>query len=709
MINKNKYFALLGANKMKRLTHILLMAVSLLHGSVWAVNLTDVEFNSLPSGQVEMKFNFDGEVPDPKIYTIESPARIALDLENVSSKLKQKKHTLDLGNAQSVMVLESNGRTRVIVNLIELTKYEATVEGNQLIVKVGNDGVQDYMKAEAASLDEQVTTETISSVESIDFRRGEKGEGRLLINLSNPNVDVDSRVEGKSIFLSFDETSMPEKLQLRYDVSDFATPVQWVKATEKNGVAELEIRPQGDYDFLAYQAENNYVLTIKPLSHDELELKKKEFSYVGDRLSLNFQNIDVRAVLQLIADFTDLNLVASDSVDGKITLRLQNVPWDQALDIILKTKGLGKRQDGNVLLVAPAVEIAAREKQEIESNRQIEELAPLQTEFVRVRYAKATDIFDLLQGDDDDDDDEGGAKSSGKVLSPRASVIVDERTNSLLITETANKLEEIRRLINLIDVPIRQVSIEARIVIASSDQTEKLGIEWGGWNNKVSGGDQVVASGAYQTFEDIASSRSPVEYNNIIDLGVDDAGSTHFNIGFITNSGNRLLDLELSAIESSGNGEIVSQPKIITGDKQHAIIKSGQEVAYQESAANGGTTTSFKDAALILDVTPSITPDDRVIMDIKITQDSISGFAPGSNAPILDTTELETQVLVGNGETVVLGGVFQTEEVRSVTKTPFLGDIPYIGALFRRTDYRDTKTEILIFITPRILADTLVE
>lgn len=707
MKNNKKRVELLGANTMKGLKHLLFIGACIMQSAAWAVSITDVEFNSLPGGQVEMKFDFDGQVPDPKVYTIESPARIALDLEGVTSSLKQKKHTLDLGNAQSVMVLESGDRTRVIINLLELTKYESEVVGNQLLVKVGNDGVRDFLKASNSELDESIQQNNISAVDSIDFRRGEKGEGRLLIKLSNPNVDIDSRVEGESIFLSFAETAMPEKLQLRYDVSDFATPVQWVKATEKNGVAQLEIRPNGEYDFLAYQAENNYVLTVKPLTREELEAKRKEFAYVGDRLSLNFQNIEVRAVLQLIADFTDLNLVASDSVNGRITLRLQNVPWDQALDIILKTKGLDKRQDGNVLLVAPAVEIAAREKQEIESNRQIEELAPLQTEFIRVRYAKASSIFDLLQGQGGDDD--SGAESSGKVLSPRASVIVDERTNSLLLTETAGKLEEIRRLINLIDVPIRQVSIEARIVIATSDQTEKLGIEWGGFNNNVSGGDQTIASGGYQTFEDIGNARTPVSYNNVVDLGVTDVGATHFNIGFITNSGNRLLDLELSAIESSGNGEVVSQPKIITGDKQNAIIKSGQEVAYQESAANGGTTTAFKDAALILDVTPSITPDDRVIMDIKITQDSISGFAPGTNAPILDTTELETQVLVGNGESVVLGGVFQTEEVEAVTKTPFLGDIPYIGALFRRTDYREAKTEILVFITPRILADTLVE
>jgi len=710
MNNKKKFKSLtkLGAGNMKSINALLVAMLAFCHSAL-GVNLTDVEFNSLPGGQIEMKFDFDGQIEEPSVYTIETPARIALDLKGVSSKLKQKKHTLDLGNAKSVMVLESGGRTRVIVNLIELTKYETEVDDGQLVVRVGNEGVQDFLKATSNELQEQISDVAVSAVESIDFRRGEKGEGRLLVNLSNPNVDVDSSSEGKSIFLRFSETSLPEKLQLKYDVSDFATPVQWVKAVDQDGSAVIEIRPSGEYDFLAYQAENDYVLTVKPLTKQEVEAKRKEFAYVGDRLSLNFQDIEVRAVLQLIADFTDLNLVASDTVEGKITLRLQNVPWDQALEIILKTKGLDKRQDGNVLLVAPAAEIAERERQEIESTKQIEELAPLQTEFIRVRYAKAVDIYDLIQGESSGAD----AESSASMLSPRASVIVDERTNSLLVSETASKLEDIRRLINLIDVPIRQVSIEARIVIANSDQTEKLGIKWGGWDNRFTGsggnGTQVVSSAGYQTFEDIISNRSEIEFDNVVDLGVSDQGATRFNIGFVSKQFNRVIDLELSAIESSGNGEVVSQPKIITGDKQNAIIKNGQEVAYQESSANGGTTTAFKDAALILDVTPSITPDDRVVMDVKLTQDSISGFAPGTNAPILDTTELETQVLVGNGESVVLGGVFQTEEVESVTKTPFLGDLPYIGALFRRTDYQETKTEILVFITPRILADTLVE
>lgn len=713
--NKNSKKTMRGAFHMASLKNLFVIGLLSIAQSVYAVNMTDVEFSSLPGGKVELKFFFDGQAPDPKVYTIESPARIALDLNQVSSKLKDKKHTLDLGNAQSVMVLESGERTRVIVNLLELTRYETKIDGNQMVVLVGNDGVRDYLKEAPAELEQATKNEAESAIANVDFRRGEKGEGRLVIDLTNPNIDVDSRVEGKLIKLTLKNTSIPEKLRLRYDVSDFATPVQIIKATEKDGNTLIDIEPTGEYDYLAYQAENQYVLTVKPLTKREIEAKKKEFAYVGDRLSLNFQDIDVRAVLQLIADFTDLNLVASDTVGGKITLRLQNVPWDQALDLILKTKGLDKRQEGNVLLVAPAAEIAKREQQEIQTNKQIEELAPLQTEFIRVRYAKASDIFALLNGGGSSGNtDEPGSESSAALLSSRATVVVDERTNSLLVTETAAKLDDLRQLINLIDVPIRQVMIEARIVSATTDASEKMGIQWGVHNqNSLDGGSKrVFTSGGQDSFIQYANnvatgSTDEIPFNNMVDLGVADQGATNINIGFLSSS--RILDLQLSAIESSGKGEVVSQPKIITGDKQNAIIKSGQEIAYQESAANGGTTTAFKDAALILDVTPSITPDDRVIMDLKITQDSIAGFAPGTRAPIIDTTEIETQVLVNNGETVVLGGIFQVEEIEGVTKTPFLGDIPYLGRLFRRTDVSSTKTEILLFITPRILADSLVE
>lgn len=695
------------------LYQLIIAALMVFASSAFAINMTDVQFNTLPDGKVLMKFDFDGQVPEPKVYAIESPARIALDLDGVSSSLKQKKHTLGLGNAQSVMVLESGGRTRVIVNLLELDGYETQVEGNVLKVFVGQSSqLSDVSTSEGKKVAKAGSNQSdarVAEITNIDFRRGEKGEARVVIDLSNPNIGVDAGVKGKYINLRFSQAALPEKLRLKYDVSDFATPVQSINADQDGSDTLIQVQPVGEYDYLAYQTDNEYVLTVKPLTKQEIEAKKKEFAYVGDKLSLNFQDIEVRAILQLLADFTDLNLVASDTVGGKITLRLENVPWDQALDLILKTKGLDKRQDGNVLMVAPAAEIAQREQEAIQANKQIEELAPLQTEFIRVRYAKASDIFGLLSGGSGEGEGEGeGVESSAALLSSRATVVVDERTNSLLVTETAVKLEELRRLISLIDVPIKQVMIEARIVTATTDVSEKMGIQWGGAGAATSGGNRASVFGSQEGFLDFQKDEDTFSYTNIVDLGVNDVGATNINIGLLDGDRFPFLDLQLSAIESSGEGEVVSQPKLITGDKQKAIIKSGQQIAYEESSANGGTTAVFKDVALVLDVTPSITPDENVIMDIKLNQDSVAGFTP-NGVPIIDTTSIETQVLVANGETVVLGGIFQMEETRGVTKTPFLGDIPYLGRLFRRDIESTAKTEILLFITPRILADTLVQ
>jgi type IV pilus assembly protein PilQ len=448
------------------------------------------------------------------------------------------------------------------------------------------------------------------------------------------------------------------------------------------------------------------VLSVKPLTKEEMERRKNEFSYVGERISLNFQDIEVRAVLQLIADFTELNLVASDTVSGRITLRLQNVPWDQALELVLKTKGLDKRQVGNVLMVAPAAEIAERERQQIEANKQIAELAPLVSEFVRIRYASAEEIVELFQA---------GTEEGGTLISARGSVVVDKRTNSLIITETAPKLAAIRELIELVDIPVRQVMIEARIVIAQSDATRNLGIEWGGGYLNSSDDDVLSISGDTQNVVNlnesaIAGEQASLDYPGalLVDLGV--ASTSGFAVGFT--SEDLFLTAELSALEAEGDGEVVSQPKVITGDKQQATIKSGTEIPYQESASSGETTTSFKEAVLALDVTPNITPDDRIMLDLQVNQDSVGDLVPsgrGGFIPSIDTTQLNTQVLVGNGETVVLGGVFKTEDIESVNKVPFFGDIPYVGAFFRSESTSHTKTETLIFITPRILADTLLD
>ncbi len=706
------------------LTLLLALLLPALSALAAPVSMTDIGFNALPGGKFEIRMKFDGAPPVPQSYTIDKPARIALDLPGVASRLAQKKHTLAFDNAQSVVVVESGGRTRVIVNLVEVAPYQATVEGNELVVSVGSGATGQYLTDAGGSVGATVGAASRAGVHSgirdFNFRRGSNGEGRVELQLADPKADVDVRLEGNMIKVSFFDTTVPAELQRRYDVIDFATPVEMIDVSQSGSQASVGIKVTGEYDYLAYQADTTYVVAVKPLTRQEAEAKKKEFEFTGEKLSLNFQDIEVRAVLQLIADFTDLNLVASDTVTGRITLRLQNVPWDHALDLILKAKGLDKRQVGNVLMVAPAAEIAERERQEIETNRQLEELAPLQTEFIKIKYASAQDLFKMFGNRGSANVATGAAQSGGdanrnqreaSILSPRGQVIVDERTNSLMVTETAEKLEELRRLIKLIDVPIRQVLIEARIVIASTDFSQQIGVQWGGAGKDEDGNKIWSIGGSQNTIAEVNNGEDITFPDALaVDLGVVGQGTSSVAIGFTSND--LLLNAELSALEASGNGEIVSQPKVITGDKQQATIEQGTEIPYQTSSASGETTVEFKDAVLKLDVTPHITPDGRVLMKLVINQDSVGEFINGefgSQIPTIDTTALQTEVLVGNGETVVLGGVFQTEEIVSETKTPVLGDIPYIGRLFRKDVTETNKNETLIFITPRILSEKLID
>ena len=693
--------------------------------------IEDIAFSSRPGSMFEVRLDFSEAPPaDFSAYTIEEPARIAIDFPGTKSALEQKRYSLPYGNATGVVVLESGDRTRLVLNLIKLVPYEAMISGTELILLVGQESGGEYAKASTADgiLESQVTQveDARSSLADLQFRRSEAGEGRLILALSDPSVDVNVFSEGSLINLEFLATNVPESLLRRFDVTDFATPVTSVEVTTTERGARLQLKTTGLYDYLAYQTGDEYILSVKPLSANEKQERLNEFNYVGDRISLNFQNIEVRAVLQLIADFTELNLVASDTVSGSITLRLQNVPWDQALELVLKTKGLDSRQIGNVLMVAPAQEIAERERQEIESNKQFAELAPLQSEFIRIRYAKAAEVVNLF---------EAGSEEGGSLVSERGSVVVDDRTNSIIVTDTAAKQAEIRNLIERVDIPIRQVMIEARIVIAQTNLDEELGIEWGGGYINTDNGNVVSVSGSREQVvslnNDIVAGQTPTlnypvqggqqqggggqqQQNQglgaaLVDLGLSTATSG-FAVGFTSND--LFLTAELSALEASGQGEVVSQPKIITGDKQQATIKSGTEVPYQEGAASGATTTAFKEAVLKLEVTPNITPDDRILLDLVVNQDSVGDFVPsgtGGLIPTIDTTELTTQVLVGNGETVVLGGVFKTEEITQVQKVPFLGDIPYLGTLFKSTANKSSKNETLIFITPRILSEALLD
>lgn len=678
------------------------LAGSVLAGPARAATIDDIRFTSLPNEITEIELDFDGAVPETSGYSIDQPARIAVDLMETSSALASKYHSLGSGNARSVTVVEAPDRTRVIVNLIELVGYETEVRGNTLVLRIGgapSGAVASRPESSmGAPLRSGSASGAASAIRDIDFRRGEQGEGRVIVTLSDPKAPVDVRSEGSDIRVEIAGTSLPPSLRRRLDVSDFATPVDIVDAVEEGGRTVITIRPTGEYDFLAYQADSELVVNVRPVLPEEGTGRLDDaFRYKGEKLSLNFQDIEVRSVLQLIADFTDLNLVASDTVAGRITLRLQNVPWDQALDIVLRTKGLDKREIGNVLMVGPAAEIAAREKQELDNQRQIQELAPLRTEFIQVRYANAQQMVALFQG---------AGQGEGGLLSERGSIIVDDRTNSIIISETADRMTEIRRVLQQLDIPVRQVQIEARIVTANTNFSQQLGIRWGGGKAEAVRDDFLRIGGNLDNIQNLTDNGSTLTGGAEalgVDLGV--AGNTTFAIGLT--GADFLLDLELSALASDGNAEVVARPKVITADKQTATISSGVQIPYQEASSSGASTTAFQEAVLALEVTPQITPDNRIIMDLRVNQDSVGQVFNG--IPSINTNEVATQVLVDNGQTLVLGGIFTTSANDTIDKTPFFGDLPVLGNLFKRRIQSEDKQELLIFITPRIIQDALTK
>ena len=684
--------------KLSRISVSIMAAV--LSPALLAANLQSLDVASLPGDKVELKLSFDEPVTAPRGYTIEQPARIALDLPGVKNKLGTKNRELGSGNARSLSIIEANDRTRMIINLSNLSPYSTRAEGNNVYIVVG-EGVS----ASAPIANTPIVKPYVAQqrgIRDIDFQRGEQGEGNVVIELNDPNNSPDIQEQGGKIRLTFAKSQLPEALRVRLDVKDFATPVQFVNASESNGKVTIVVEPTGFYDYLAYQTDNKLTLSVKPLTQDDMEKRKAErFAYTGEKLSLNFQDIDVRSVLQLIADFTDLNLVASDTVQGNITLRLQNVPWDQALDLVLKTKGLDKRKIGNVLLVAPADEIAARERQEMEAQKQIAELAPLRRELIQVNYAKASQIATLFQ-----------SVTSGN-SDVRGSVTVDDRTNSIIAYQTQEQLDELRRVVTQLDIPVRQVMIEARIVEANVDYSKSLGVRWGGaltsnggkWSAFGKDGNIGIKDGDTTNCGPFAgnctlptnSSNSPIPF---VDMGALNATSG-LGIGFITN--HAILDLQLSAMEKTGNGEVVSQPKVVTSDKETAKILKGSEIPYQEASSSGATSTSFKEAALSLEVTPQITPDNRIIMDVKVTKDEADFANAVNGVPPIKKNEVNAKVLVTDGETIVIGGVFSNTQTKSVDKVPFLGDLPFVGRIFRRDYVQDQKSELLVFITPRIM------
>ncbi len=686
-----------------------------------ARRLQNIEVHSLPGNRIELRLEMNQAAPEPLSFTIDDPARIALDLLDTGLDLDSRRQEVNVGGLQTVLAAEAQGRTRIVLNLDKLMAYDTRVVGNSIFITLG--GIQadegsrtPFGPAAAAPSGPTSAPAAIRgrAIKDVDFSRGPDGAGRVIVTLSDPRTVVDLREEGGRVVVDFVDTQLPNNLHRRMDVMDFATPVSTVDTIRVGSNVRMVIAASEDYEQIAYQSDEIFTIELQPrvavAAMENLPPFHQAKEYKGERLTLNFQDIETRAVLQLLADTSSMNIVVSDSVQGNVTLRLQNVPWDQALDIVLRTKGLDMRQHDNVIIVAPAEEIAAREQAELQALRDLQELAPLRSEFLQVNYAKATSLASLIE-----------ASGQNSMLSDRGTVAVDERTNTLLLQDTSERLVDIRRLVARLDIPVRQVLIESRIVVVNDDFSRELGIRMGitavtdnGSNGIISvtgsadGSDIIVGSALdnlINTGQPFPVQVPPINDRFAVNAPIYDPVG---RLALAILDDDYLVDLELMAAQSEGRGEIISTPRVITANQKEALIEQGVEIPFQESSSSGATTTQFKKAVLSLRVTPQITPDNRVIMDLIVNQDSVGEIVPsatGGFVPSIDTREVITQVLVNDGETVVLGGIYETETRETFQKVPVLGDIPYLGALFRNSERVSNKSELLIFITPKILRE----
>ncbi len=678
--------------------------------------LKDISYDTLPGGRIELHLNFaQGPVPEPKIFTTGNPPRIAVDFADTDNAAPRH---LDIakGAATGVSAVSSGGRTRVVVELVRDSTYRSRVEGNSLVLTVNN-GTEAATTTTAATIDPSKALPSMANgptVSNIDFRRGPNGEGRILIDFSGAGANADMKHQGDKVMVDMDHVTLPSNLAQRLDVLDFATPVQSIvtKAGVRGG-AHMEIATKGVVETSAYQSGNQYVVEVAPKKKDakaDAKLAKgQEPSYSGNRVTFNFQDIPVRSALQLLADISGLNLVASDTVGGSVTLRLVNVPWDQALDVVLRAKSLDKRRNGNVIWIAPQEELAKYEQSIADARMKAEDNAELVTDYVPISYGKAKEIAKLLTQGSMASTGGGGASGNTQrgFLSSRGSVSFDDRTNTLLINDNPQKIRELRELISVLDKPVQQVLIESRIVIATDNFTRELGAKFGVQGARTNPSGQVLSTGGKSNSDGTASGIN-------VNLPTTTSGGS-FALGILGK--NYALDLELSAAQTEGRGEVISSPRVITANQQEAVIRQGQEigyVTYQNSstgaAGSGTATVQFKDAVLELKVTPTITADNRVYLMINVKKDALAQFitVPGSGqVPQIDTREINTSVLVDNGQTVVLGGIYEITKQNSATKVPGLGDIPGVGILFRHTQRQSDKAELLIFVTPRILSESL--
>jgi len=724
----------------------------LIAGATWAsaamaatTTLKNISYDALPGGSVELHMDFgDGPVPQPKIFTTGNPPRIAVDFADTDNAAPRHL-AIGKGSTSGVSAVSAGGRTRVVVELMRESTYRSRVQGNQLIVTVNN-GTADQSVTTAATIDPSKALPSAASgptISNIDFRRGPNGEGRVLINFSGAGANADMSHSGNAVVINVTHANLPARLAQRLDTLDFATPVQSIVTRPgAGGGARIELAVKGQVETSAYQTGNQYVVEVAPKKAEAaptsaLAKAGQEPSYNGKRVTFNFQDIPVRSALQLVADISGLNLVAADSVGGSVTLRLVNVPWDQALDVILRAKSLDKRRNGNVIWIAPQAELATYEQAIADAKLKALDTAELITDYVPISYGKAADIAKLLTTGSMQGTGSGGTTGSANnargFLSTRGSVSFDERTNTLLLNDTPEKIKQLRDLIAVLDKPVQQVLIESRIVVATDDFTRELGMKWGVQALHTTSGGNVIttaplggATGAASLAIERANNNNGA--SNASGMTTYQTGSGGFNVnlpvatpagqlGLAILGRNYMVDLELSAAQTEGRGEVVSSPRVITANQQEAVIRQGQEIGYVtfqnsggQGAGSGTATVQFKDAVLELKVTPTITADNRVYLAINVKKDALAGYvdAPGSGKiPTIDTREINTSVLVDNGQTVVLGGIFEVNKSNTVVKVPGLGDIPGIGALFRKTTRNDTKAELLIFVTPRILSDSL--
>ncbi|HWX69000.1 MAG TPA: type IV pilus secretin PilQ [Steroidobacteraceae bacterium] len=675
--------------------------------------LQSVDVQPLPGQQLQVTMRLSGPAPQPLSFTIDNPARISFDLPNTTLAMASKRIDVHAAGLDTIVAAETKDRTRLVMNLDKLVPYDTRVVGNNIVVMLGGGSATTATVTSAAPA--PLATSGARELRAIDFRRSADGAGRVMVKLSDPHIHINLHQVGNQVVVDFSDANVPANLMRRYDATDYGTPVTGFDVTRVGNGSRISISANGDFEQLAYQSDDQYVVEVSP-KRRAVNAQEEKPVYSGERLTLNFQDIETRAVLQLLADASGQNIVVSDSVSGNVTLRLQNVPWDQALDIVLRTKGLDKRRQDNVIIVAPQAELAAREKADLAARKDVQELAPLRSEYLQVNYAKAKDMEALIK------------TQSNSLLSPRGSVTVDDRTNTLLLQDTSDRLADIRRLVATLDIPVRQVQIEARIVIVSNDFKRDLGVIFGFTNWHKNGNGLVSTTGnaagvdtmtnTYITGQNainnaINAGTTPVplptygipaaanRYN--VNLPVSNPAGT-FALGILGN--NFIVDLELSAAQAETQANIISSPRVVTANQKEATIEQGVEIPYQQSASSGATTIQFKKAVLSLKVTPQITPDNRIIMDLDVRDDSVGNVvvaSGGVNVPSINTREIATQVLVNDGQTVVLGGILETTQREDDTKVPYLGDIPVLGHLFKNTSHQDNKDELMIFITPKIV------